>query len=126
MAANAANVPIISAMGAGNKVNPTAFEVADIYQTSICPLAHVMRKELRKRGIQSLKVVYSKEKPIRPIEDMAISCRAHCICPPGTTRKCTAKRDIPGSTAFVPPVVGLIIASEVIKDLTNFNPENRK
>ncbi|MBQ9235713.1 MAG: tRNA threonylcarbamoyladenosine dehydratase [Alphaproteobacteria bacterium] len=125
MAAEAAGVPVISAMGAGNKVNPAAFEVADIYQTSVCPLAHVMRKELRKRGIKKLKVVYSKEKPIRPVEDMAISCRAHCICPKGTVRKCTVKRDIPGSTAFVPPVVGLIIASEVVKDLTDFDPDNR-
>ena len=69
-------------------------------------------------GIPRLKVVYSKEQPIVPVEDMAISCRAHCICPPGTARKCTQRRQIPGSTAFVPPVVGLIIAGEVIKDLT--------
>ena len=96
----------------------TAFEVADIYQTSICPLAKVMRKECRKRGIESLKVVYSREVPTRPLEDMSISCRQHCICPPGTARKCTERRDIPGSTAFVPSVVGLIIAGEVIKDLT--------
>lgn len=117
MAAKEADTPIISAMGAGNKIHPEMFEVADIFQTSICPLSKVMRKELKKRGIKELKVVYSKEKPIKPLEDMSISCRAHCICPPGTVRKCTAKRDIPGSTAFVPPVVGLIIAGEVIKDL---------
>lgn len=104
-------------MGAGNKIDPTRFEVADIYETSICPLAKVMRHECRKRGIDSLKVVYSKEKPIRPLEDMSISCRQHCICPPGTVRKCTERRDIPGSTAFVPSVVGLIIAGEIIKDL---------
>jgi tRNA A37 threonylcarbamoyladenosine dehydratase len=110
--------PIISSMGAGNKINPTAFEVADIYQTSVCPLAKVMRHELRKRGIKKLKVVYSKEKPIKPLEDMSISCRQHCICPPGTARKCTARRDIPGSNAFVPSVVGLIIAGEIIKDIT--------
>ena len=126
LAAQEAGTPIISAMGAGNKVNPAAFEVADIYQTSVCPLAHVMRKELRKRGVKKLKVVYSKEKPIKPAEDMSISCRAHCICPPGTVRKCTAKRDIPGSTAFVPPVVGLIMAAEIIKDLTSFNPDARE
>lgn len=112
-----AGVPVISSMGAGNKVDPTAFEVADIYQTSICPLAKVMRRECRKRGIESLKVVYSKEVPVRPLEDMSISCRQHCICPPGTVRKCTERRDIPGSTAFVPSVVGLIIAGEVINDL---------
>ena len=111
-------VPVISSMGAGNKVNPSGFEVADIYDTSICPLAKVMRRECRKRGIDSLKVVYSKEKPVRPLEDMSISCRQHCICPPGTVRKCTQRRDIPGSTAFVPSVVGLIIAGEIINDLT--------
>ncbi|MBP5352882.1 MAG: tRNA threonylcarbamoyladenosine dehydratase [Alphaproteobacteria bacterium] len=105
MAAQAAGVPIISAMGAGNKVEPTAFEVADIYQTSVCPLAHVMRKELRKRGVQSLKVVYSKEKPLTPQTDKA------------EDKPTDKRRSTPGSTAFVPPVVGLIIAGEVIKDL---------
>ena len=117
MNAKAVGTPIICSMGAGNKVDPTAFEVTDIYKTSVCPLARVMRYECRKRGVKDLKVVYSKEVPRRPIEDMAISCRQHCICPPGT-RKCTVRRDIPGSTAFVPSVVGLIIAGEVIKDLT--------
>lgn len=115
--AKRAGVPVISSMGAGNKVNAAAFEVADIYETSICPLAKVMRRECRKRGIESLKVVYSKEKPIRPLEDMSISCRQHCICPPGTARKCTERRDIPGSTAFVPSVAGLIIAGEIINEL---------
>lgn len=117
--AQTAVTPIISSMGAGNKVNAAAFEVADIYETSVCPLARVMRYECRRRGIKKLKVVYSKEKPIRPKEDMSISCRRHCVCPPGT-RKCTVRRDIPGSTAFVPSVAGLIIAGEVIKDLTDF------
>ena len=115
--AKAAGTPIICAMGAGNKLDPTAFLVADIYQTSVCPLARVMRSECRKRGIKHLKVVYSKEVPVRPLEDPSISCRKHCICPPGT-RKCTVRRDIPGSTAFVPAVAGLIIAGEVIKDLS--------
>ncbi|MBR5788914.1 MAG: tRNA threonylcarbamoyladenosine dehydratase [Lachnospiraceae bacterium] len=115
--ANKAGVPVISSMGAGNKVNPAAFEVADIYKTSVCPLAKVMRHECKKRGIKKLKVVYSKEVPRRPVEDMAISCRQHCICPPGTVRKCTERRDIPGSNAFVPSVVGLIIAGEIINDL---------
>lgn len=115
--ANKAGTPIISSMGAGNKLDPTAFEVTDLYKTSVCPLAKVMRRECKKRGIRSLKVVYSKEEPIRPLEDMSISCRQHCICPPGTARKCTERRDIPGSNAFVPSVVGLIIAGEVIKDL---------
>ena len=77
--------------------------------------ARVMRVQCRKRGIKKLKVVYSQEKPLRPVEDAAISCRNHCICPPGTARKCTDRRDIPGSTAFVPPVVGLIIAGEVVR-----------
>lgn len=112
-----AHTPVISCMGAGNKLDPTAFRVADIYRTSVDPLARVMRRELKKRGIRELKVVYSEEPPIRPIEDMAISCRTHCICPPGTKRHCTDRRDIPGSNAFVPAVAGLIIAGEVIKDL---------
>ena len=117
--AQKAGTPIISSMGAGNKVDAAAFEVADIYETSVCPLARVMRYECRRRGIKKLKVVYSKEKPIRPMEDMSISCRRHCVCPPGT-RKCTVRRDIPGSTAFVPSVAGLIIAGEVIKELRSF------
>ena len=115
--AEKAGVPIISCMGAGNKMDPSAFEVADIYETSVCPLARVMRQELRKRGIKKLKVVYSKEPPLTPIDDMAISCRAHCICPPGTARKCTQRRQVPGSNAFVPSVAGLIVAGEVVKDL---------
>ena len=118
--AKKAGTPIISSMGAGNKVDPTAFEVTDVYKTSVCPLAKVMRYELKRRGIKKLKVVYSKEKPIPPIDDMTISCRQHCICPPGTARKCTQRRQVPGSTAFVPSVVGLIIAGEVIKDITEF------
>lgn len=116
--AKALNIPVISSMGAENKLDQTAFRVADIYETKVCPLAKVMRHELRKLGVKSLKVVYSEEKPIRPIEDKEISCRSHCICPPGTARKCTVRRDIPGSNAFVPSVVGLIIAGEVVKDIT--------
>ena len=102
------------------KMDPTAFEVTDIYKTSVCPLARVMRHELKKRGIKSLKVVYSKEPALTPIEDMSISCRAHCICPPGTARKCTQRRQVPGSNAFVPAVAGLILAGEVVKDLTGY------
>lgn len=117
------NVPIISSMGAGNKLDASAFKVADIYKTSMCPLAKVMRHELKKRGVKKLKVVYSEEKPTRPLEDMSISCRTNCICPPGAERKCTERRDIPGSVAFVPSVAGLIIGGEVIKDLIkNSNP----
>ena len=111
-------VAIISCMGAGNKMDPTQFEVTDIYKTSVCPLAKVMRKELRARGVDSLKVVYSKELPRKPMEDMSISCKGNCICPPDVQRKCTDKRQIPGSNAFVPSVAGLIIAGEVIKDIT--------
>ena len=112
-------VPIISSMGAGNKLDASAFQVADIYKTKMCPLAKVMRRELKKRGVKKLKVVYSEEKPTRPIEDMAISCRTNCICPPGAAHKCTERRDIPGSVAFVPSVAGLIVAGEVVKDLVN-------
>lgn len=101
--AKEANVPIISSMGAGNKLDPTAFEVADISKTSVCPLAKVMRYELKKRGIKNVKVVFSKEKAMTPL---------------GTLEEDVKKRQIPGSIAFVPSVVGLIIAGEVIKDLT--------
>ncbi len=111
-------VPIISSMGAGNKLEASAFKVADIYKTKMCPLAKVMRRELKKRGVKKLKVVYSEEQPLTPIEDMSISCRANCVCPPGAQHKCTERRAIPGSVAFVPSVAGLIIAGEVVKDLT--------
>ena len=117
MQANESGVPVISSMGAGNKLDPTAFVVSDIYKTDVCPLAKVMIRELKKRNIKKWKVVYSKEKPFVPIEDESISCRSHCVCPPGAERKCTDRRAIPGSVAFVPSVVGLIIAGEVIKDL---------
>ena len=109
-AAKAAGAPIISAMGAGNKTDPTAFRVADIYETSVCPLARVIRSECRKRGISALKVVYSTEPPLRPLEDPAVSCLSEL-------REGSARRAIPGSTAFVPSVAGLIIAGEVVKDL---------
>ena len=115
--AKEAKVPVISSMGAGNKMNPALFEVTDIFKTSVCPLAKVMRQELKKRKIRKLKVVYSKEIPIKPNDDIEISCKKHCVCPPGTVRKYTARRQIPGSNAFVPSVVGLIIAGEVVKDL---------
>lgn len=116
MEANDKNVPIISSMGAGNKLNPAEFEVADIYKTSVCPLAKVMRKELKNRGIKKLKVVYSKEQPIKPdtIETQPTMCCEGGVC---KIIDRPTKREIPGSIAFVPSVVGLIIASEVIKDL---------
>ena len=118
MKAQEAGTPVISSMGAGNKLDPSRFQVADIYKTKVCPLAKVKRRELKKRGVRKLKVVYSDELPTRPINDMASSCRTNCICPPGAEHKCTERRDIPGSTAFVPSVAGLIIAGEVIRDLT--------
>ena len=108
---------VISSMGAGNKLDPAAFQVADIYKTKMCPLAKVMRKELRTRGINKLKVVYSKEEPIKPNENCENSCKNNCICPPGTKRKCTIRKQVPGSISFVPSVAGLIIAGEVIKDI---------
>ena len=115
--ANQAGIPIISALGAGNKLDPTRFEVSDIFKTSVDPLAKVVRKELRVRGIKKLKVVYSKEEPIKPMESETSSCSAGCICPKGSTRKCTVKHQIPGSMSFVPSVMGLIIAGEVVKDI---------
>lgn len=107
--AKRAGVPIISSMGAGNKLNPAAFEVADIYDTSVCPLAKVMRRELKKRNIDGLKVVYSKEEPLQPIESQ------DAVCPDFGERR----RATPGSVAFVPSVAGLILAGEVIKDLAS-------
>lgn len=117
MKAQEKGVRIMSSMGAGNKLDASAFRVADIYKTKVCPLAKVMRRELKKRGVKKLKVVYSEEKALTPLEDESISCRSNCVCPPGTEHKCTDRRAIPGSVAFVPPVAGLIIAGEVIKDL---------
>lgn len=110
-------IPIISSMGAGNKLDPTKFEVADIFSTSVCPLAKVMRYELKRRGVAALKVVYSREKPLTPRDTEEPSCATGCVCPPGMTRTCTTRRQIPGSVAFVPSVAGLIIAGEVVKDL---------
>ena len=125
MRAKESNIPVISCMGVGNKLNPTQLEIADIYKTSVCPLAKVMRRELRKRGVDKLKVLYSKEEPITPLDDSEDTCREHCVCPPGTTRKCTQRRAIPGSISFVPSAAGLIIASEVVKDLAGINNKMR-
>ena len=115
--AQAAGTPIISALGAGNKLDPTAFEVADLAKTSVCPLARVMRRELGKRGVKHLKVVYSREQPLTPVEDEEISCKYHCVCPPDSKRDCSIRRQVPGSVSFVPSVMGLIIAGEVVRDL---------
>lgn len=110
-------IPIISCMGAGNKLDPTRFEIADISETSVCPLARVMRRELRKRGIGSLKVLYSREIPTRPEAGSESDCKENCVCPPGTARTCASRRQVPGSVPFVPSVAGLIIAGEIVKDL---------
>lgn len=110
-------IPIISCMGAGNKLDPTKFEIADIYDTSVCPLARVMRRELKKRGVSDLKVVYSREEPISPVETDESSCQLNCICPKDAARTCAVRRQIPGSISFVPSVAGLLIAAEVVKDL---------
>lgn len=102
--AEEAGVPIISAMGAGNKLDPTAFQVADIYKTSVCPLARVMRRELKKRGIEKLKVVYSKEEPVKPVF-------------------AEGEETVPGSVSFVPSVMGLIIAGEIVKELLSLSDQ---
>ncbi|MDY6334324.1 MAG: tRNA threonylcarbamoyladenosine dehydratase [Lachnospiraceae bacterium] len=117
-------VPVISCMGCGNRLDPTKLTVCDIYETKTDPLARVMRYELRKRGVKHLTVVYSTEPAIRPM-DVDNSCLYHCICPPGTTRRCTERRDIPGSTAFVPPAAGMIAASVIVRELTDFDPGDR-
>lgn len=114
------NIRIISCMGTGNKLDPTQFKVADIYKTKVCPLAKVMRYELRKRGIDKLKVLYSEEVPRKPKEEEVITCKTGCICT-GGTKKCTIRRQIPGSISFVPPVAGMIIGGEVIKDIIGIN-----
>lgn len=124
-------VPVISSMGAGNKLEPSAFEVADIYETSVCPLARVMRRELKKRGVRKLKVVYSKEEPMTPLDEevLAGACadlphEKQPVIQNGSTQENSStavrKRQTPGSVAFVPSVAGLILAGEVIKDLTGF------
>ena len=118
--AQAKGIPVISCMGAGNKLDPTRFEVADIFKTTMCPLAKVMRYELRARGVKSLKVVYSKEKPLTPQNETDTGCRDHCVCPPGSTRTGNIRRQIPGSVSFVPSVAGLILAGEVVKDLIGY------
>jgi len=116
------NIPIVTAMGAGNKLDPTAFEVADLTKTSVCPLAKVMRKELRKRGIgRGVKVVYSKEQPLIPRSD-SVDCKTHCVCTnKDAITSCSKRNQIPGSISFVPPVMGFILAGVVVKDLLGLN-----
>ncbi|GAB6168891.1 tRNA threonylcarbamoyladenosine dehydratase [Clostridium carnis] len=110
------DIKIIASMGTGNKLDPTQFKVSDIYKTSVCPLAKVMRYELRKRGVKKLKVVYSEEMPRKPKTEDVVTCKTGCVCT-GGTKKCASKRQIPGSISFVPPVAGMIIGGEVIKDI---------
>lgn len=105
------NIPIISAMGTGNKLDPTKFEITDIYKTDICPLAKVMRKELRKRGIDNLKVLYSKEEPLKPYLSIITEISNEEV------KNGKPKKQVPGSISFVPTVAGLIIAGEVVKDI---------
>lgn len=110
-------IPIIGCMGAGNKLDPTRFEVADLFETSVCPLCKVMRKELKKRGVERLKVVYSKEPPIEPVETEAIHCQHTCGCLNDAAGSSTVRHRMAGSISFVPSVAGLIIAGEVVRDL---------
>ena len=112
--AQSKGIPVISSMGAANKMDPTQFEVADIFKTTVCPLAKVMRYELRARGVKALKVVYSKEKPLTPQAGE---------CPPEPVRPGAARRQIPGSISFVPSVAGLILAGEVIKELIGYKAD---
>ena len=115
LAAQAAKVPVISSMGAGNKMDPSKFQVADLYKTSVDPLARVMRQEMKKRGVKKLKVVYSTELPLTPV-DAEGACQAEA----------PQRRALPGSTAFTPSAAGLLVASEVVKDLIGWDGGQRK
>ena len=112
-------IKIISSMGTGNKFDPTQFKITDIYKTKVCPLAKVMRYELKRRGVKKLKVLYSEEIPTKPKTEDVVTCKTGCVCT-GGTKKCAAKRQIPGSISFVPQVAGMIIGGEVIKDIINY------
>lgn len=121
MRAKEMGIPIISSMGTGNKLDPTRLEITDISKTTVDPLARVMRKELRARGITNLKVLFSREEPVKTHETEQTSCKEDCVCPTETTRKGTVRRHIPGSVSFVPPTAGLIIAGEVVRELIGRN-----
>ena len=122
--AQEAGVPVISAMGCGNRTDPTKLTVTDLFRTSQDPLARVMRRELKRRGVRKLKVVYSTEPAIRPIEPGS-SCQAPCSNSPEREQAPAGRRSLPGSTSFVPPAAGMMLAAAVINDLTHFNPETR-
>lgn len=113
------NIKLISSMGTGNKLDPTQFKITDIYKTKVCPLAKVMRSELKKRGVKKLKVVYSEEIPQKPRVEDVVTCKTGCVCT-GGTKKCATKRQIPGSISFVPPVAGMILASQVTRELLGY------
>ncbi len=110
-------VKVISCMGSGNKLDPTRFMVTDLYKTKNCPLARIMRRELKKRGVTALKVVCSEETPLKPLEAEVLTCKMACICTNDDGRKCSEKRQIPASISFVPPVAGFVLAGEVIKEI---------
>lgn len=114
------NINIISCMGTGNKFDPTKYKITDIYNTKVCPLAKVMRYELKRRGVKSLKVLYSDELPIKPRGDV-VTCKNGCICSAGSSNKCKFKRQIPGSNSYMPPIAGLMIGGEVIRDIIGMN-----
>lgn len=117
------NIRLISSMGTGNKMDPTQFKIADLYDTKVCPLAKVMRYELKRKGVNKLKVLYSEEKPMKPKLDEVITCKEGCVCSGGSSKRCAIKRQIPGSISFVPPVAGLIIGGEVIKDIIEYKEQ---
>lgn len=121
LACHKRKIPLICSMGAGNKLDPTMFEVADIYDTSVDPIARVMRKKLKAHHIAHQKVVYSKERPIETL--LHGGCGKACICPPGAANNCEQKRAVPGSISFVPSVVGLICAGVVVRGLTGIEPQ---
>lgn len=110
------HIPIICSMGTGNKLNPLMLEVSDIHKTTVCPLARVMRTQLNKRGIKDVKVVYSKEQPLVPEITKETDCKTGCVCI-NNERTCTVRHQVPGSVSFVPSVAGLVLASEVVKDI---------
>lgn len=122
--AQEAGIPVISAMGCGNRTDPTRLTVTDLFRTSQDPLARVMRRELKRRGVQRLKVVYSTEPAIRPLEPDS-SCQKPCSNFPEREQAPAGRRSLPGSTSFVPPAAGMMLAAAVINDLTHFNPETR-
>lgn len=116
------DINIISSMGTGNKLDPTRFKVADVFESSVCPLARIMRKELRRRHVEKLKVIFSDELASKPKIEDVVTCKTGCVCT-GGSKKCASKRQIPGSISFVPPVAGMIIGGEVIKDILGIEKE---